>query len=165
MSEPRKILIYDERLGGTPPWQNVQATCLVNQKHSMTSIVNWLNTKCMKYQGQETVYIMAHGDAGYVQLGKEGLTEQNAYMWGSLGENYRIHHIIILACSVAAGKKGHYFGSRLAWYTNAYVTAATAKQHYFSLPFGILPTTFFDWSGTVYTWDPGGELNPGLSVP
>ena len=150
-----KLLVYDRRLWGSPPWKEVNATCLVDANHSDKSIVNWLKVKCGSYKGTETLYIMAHGDDGWVQLGKDGLHKDNADLWACL--NWKIGNIVILACNVAKGAKGYTFCSRLAWYTSSFVTAADSTQQYIALPFGILPTTFGEWEGRVHTWGPDGN--------
>ena len=77
-------LVYDERLWGSPPWQQVNATCLVNATHPATSIVNWLKVKMRLVQRQDTVYVMAHGDDGWIQLGKHALHKDNAEKWAPL---------------------------------------------------------------------------------
>ena len=148
------ILVYDERLGGSPPWKEVSATCLVNENHQMVDIVSWLRKKCGKYKGQETVYIMAHGASGSIQLGKEGLHADNAHLWEPL--RWALHQIIVLACSTGGGNNGYWFCSKLARTTRSYVTAAESTQIYFYLPLGLLSTTFGEWEGTINTWDPGG---------
>jgi len=158
-----KILIYDQRLWGSPPWQQVSATCLVNEKHPVSSIVDWLKVKCGSYKGKETVYIMAHGDDGWIQLGKDGLHKDNANLWAPL--NWKIEQIIILACNVARGSKGTTFCSRLAWYTSSFVTAADSTQEYIALPFGILPSTFGNWEGRVHTWGPDGNWFSSYEEP
>jgi Domain of unknown function (DUF4347) len=158
-----KLLIYDERLYGSPPWQEVSATCLVNQKHSITSVIDWLKGKCAKYKGTETIYIMAHGDEGWIQLGKEGVHKDNAHLWAPL--NYKVGNIIILACNVVKGAKGYTLCSRLAWYTSSYVTAADSTQLYIALPLGVLPTSFGSWEGRVHTWDPWGNWHSSYEEP
>ena len=157
-----KILVFDDRLGGSPPWKYASSTCLVNETHSMVSIVTWLKGKCKKYAGKETVYVMAHGNQGSVQLGRDGLNVHTAHFWGSLA--WKLDQIIILACSVAGGEKGDDFCSKLARTTHCFVTAAETKQMYFYLPFGLLPTSFGDWEGRVDTWDPEGNWFSSFGV-
>jgi hypothetical protein len=157
------IIVFDTRLGGSPPWKHASATCVVDERHTMSSIVTWLKSKCKKYSGSETVYIMAHGNQGYVQLGKDGLSTKNAHLWRPLyGKLYRI---IILACNVAEGSQGDSFCSKLASYTASWVTAAECKQIYFYLPLGILPVSFGSWDGRVDTWDPGGNWHSSYEEP
>lgn len=149
-----KLLIYDERLGGSPPWKDVNATCLVNEKHAMCDIVGWVRQKCKKYKGEETLYVMAHGDCGYIQLGRDGLTSKNVSEWGPL--EWKLDRIVILSCSVSGSATGKSFCSKLAVQTRAYVTAAESTQIYIYLPWGILPTSFDTWEGRVNTWNPLG---------
>jgi hypothetical protein len=146
-----KLLIYDERLAGSPPWKEVSATCLVNDKHRMEDIVGWVRKKCKKYKGEETLYIMAHGDKGRIQLGKDGLGEKNVHLWSLL--EWKLFRIIVMSCSVGGGNEGGSFCSKLASCTRSYVTAAESKQNYIYLPWGILPTSFGSWEGKVNTWN------------
>lgn len=148
------LLIYDERLDGSPPWRQVNATCLVNQKHAMADIVNWVRMKCNKYRGKETLYIMAHAVPGIIQLGRDDLHAQNVHMWSPLKS--KLSYIVILACSPAYGIKGELFCSKLASNTSAYVVASESDQKYIYLPFGLLPTSFGRWEGSVNVWNPSG---------
>jgi len=150
-----RLLIYDERLFGDPPWEDAHATCLVNEKHSMTSIVTWIKSKTKKYKGQDTVYIMAHGNDGWIELGRDGLDSSNVHHWAPL--EWKLDRIIILACSVAKSNKGYWFLSQLAWYTSSWVTAASTNQKYIALPFGLGSATFGKWEGKVHTWGPDGQ--------
>jgi Domain of unknown function (DUF4347) len=148
------LLVYDERLGGDAPWKQVNSTCVVNDSHSMESIVNWVRKKCGKYEGRETLYLMAHGNSGFIQLGKEGLSSENYTTWQPLAG--KLSQIIVLACGTGGGNAGYWFCSRLAATTKAYVTAAESTQIYFYIPLGIMPTNFGEWEGTINTWDDTG---------
>lgn len=150
-----KLLIYDERLNGSPPWGKVNATCLVNQKHPMGDIVNWVRIKCNKYKGKKTLYIMAHGRPGIIQLGMDNLHANNVHMWFSLKS--KLSYIVILSCWAAYGVAGESFCSKLASYTSTYVVAADSAQKSTYLPLGILPTSFGRWEGNVHVWNPSGR--------
>jgi hypothetical protein len=157
-----KILIWEESLWGSPPWREVNATCLVNETHSMTSIVTWLRAKCDKYKGKEIVYVAAHGNHGTVFLGKDRLDDDTVGLWASLHGKLRM--IVLLACSVAGGQTGRLFCRRLARITGAFVIAALTEQTYYPFPFGILPSTFGDWEGTVEMWGPDGKWAGPIKV-
>ena len=165
-----KLLIWDTRVDGVIPWQKVSATCKVNEQHSMNSIIDWVVKKTQNYQGQETLYIAAHGYPGWVSLGRDFLSEENVNLWARL--RGRLAHIFLVSCSVAntaeqfwsdkeskwvpAGN-GLVLCSQLAGYTKAYVTAADSKQSYFKGIPGLASASFGSWEGTVYTWGPNGK--------
>lgn len=163
-----KILLYDQNLSAPAPWKHVSATCLINENHGMNTVINWVKAKTAKYQGKDTLYIMSHGAPGHVLLGKDHINEDNVQDWADL--RGRLHHIVILACSVVnkvqpqwsdkkkmwiKGGDGHNLCSLLAGYTKAYVTASDAEQSYSYFPLlGAL--TPGKWEGNVYTWSPYG---------
>jgi hypothetical protein len=168
LAEPAKLLVFDEGLGGFPPWDLVNATCKVNDTHRMSSILNWLRIKTSKYGGKDKLYIMAHGTPGCVELGRDWILEKNVHMWGGL--RGRLDWICICACSVANVSSefrqdpdgqwfkgdGYMLCSKLAAYTKAYVTAADTDQQYMHY-FGLWPIDFGSWEGNVYTWDRNGH--------
>ena len=166
-----KLLVWDERVDGVVPWKKVTATCLVNDAHPITSIINWVATKTMKYSGRETLYIVGHGYPGWLQLGSGWINEENVHLWGKLSG--RLNHIFLMACSVAnvagvhwsdkeskwvPGGNGYALCSQLAGYTKAYVTAADAQQKYFKGIPGLLDADMGSWEGNVYTWGPNGYV-------
>ena len=79
-----KLLVWDESVDGVVPWKKVTATCLVNDAHPITSIINWVATKTKKYSGRETLYIVGHGYPGWLQLGSGWINEENVHLWGKL---------------------------------------------------------------------------------
>ena len=150
------FLLYDQRLWGSPPSRQVNAACLVDASHPMTSIVNWLKVKCDAYPGYHRVYIMAHGADGMLQLGKDNFNKSNVHLWGPLSP--KVEDIVIFGCNVAKSYAGWEFTSRLAKQVRAWVVAADSTPKYVALPAGILPTTFGNWEGTVYVWGPNGVV-------
>ena len=176
MGDRIKAIVHDTRLAGDAPWHLVNATCVVNEHHSIKSILNWINVKASKYGYIDDLFVMAHGrvselsnNGGYgIALGKDEINLGNVHRWvdvkGSLG------HIYLLACAAAdtdyesvglgaATGDGLTLCSKLASSAGALVTASDAIQYYYKGMWGIFGDTidFGDWEGNVYTWDGTGS--------
>jgi hypothetical protein len=164
------LLVYDKRLQGSPPWEQVDATCVVRPSDKLSSILNWLKGKINHYGYIEYLYVMCHGRPGYLQLGHDGVYLDNVHLWGAL--RGKIGNIYLLPCEVsdlqpgfnvidgdAHEADGFLFCSNLAGYTKSYVAASSATQYYYNGFLGLIgsETNFGDWEGNVYVWGPTGS--------
>lgn len=141
-------------------------TGTVPESKSAYQIINWIATvaKSAPNGCLQTLILNSHGKPGRILMG-HGLSLHNVEEFREL--KGLVQRIWIVACRVAYIKKagttsdGNYFCYRLAQETGAYVKAGTTYQrghHDFrfidELPYGYID----DWEGTVYTWNPKGEL-------
>jgi hypothetical protein len=141
-------------------------TGTVPKSKSVWQIADWVRTIAESAPDKylQTLVINAHGSPGKIHIG-QGIdlisVEELRPMKGL------VERIWIVACKVARIKEagsitdGNYFCYRLAQLTGAYVTAGSATQegiHNFrffdEIPYGYID----DWEGTVYTWNPKGEV-------
>lgn len=141
-------------------------TWKVPKSTSVDHIVDWVATVAKGAPGGklETLIFNAHGKPGKISIG-QGITRNHVTKFSALSG--LVARIWIVACRVAqingAGSitDGNYFCYRLAQESGAYVKASTAKQ---KGPPDLLVTDFIpygyidSWEGTVYRWNPKGEL-------
>ena len=154
------MLIHDLRLDGKSPaiaenqW-DVDATTPISH------IVGWTAQVARANGGLKRLIIMAHGNAGIIQLGAEGLTHYTVNTFEALKDQVRC--IVLYSCLVANTPPGARmtYGdgglliSRLAVYTKAYVIASSNSQIYH---FGVSsPINFGTWEGDVYLFGPNGN--------
>ena len=118
-----------------------------------------------------TLIFNSHGSPGRIRIGQHVTrADVDAGKFEPIYLGRLVKEIWIIACRVAAIKEagtmsdGNYFCYRLAQETGAYVTAGSTFQWaYPSLPLvHWLPVGHIDdWEGTVYKWNPKGELCAG----
>ena len=108
-------------------------------------------------KGKDTVYVMAHGDDGWIQLGKDGLHKDNAEKWAPLSWKVSWQHYYF-GLQRGARQQGDDVLFQAGRYTSSFTAADSTQKHkYIALPFGILPSTFGSWEGRVHTWGPDGN--------
>jgi hypothetical protein len=167
-----KLIVHDSRLSGRTPTSQATAALLVNETHRITQVLNWIKGKASRYGTIEDLYIMAHGYenddgvGGYgVALTGDGILQSNVQLWSGLYG--KVNHIYLMACGAAAvGPRidgegdGRYLCSSLAIYARSWVVASTSPQRYSrGIPlFGLDQINFGDWEGTVYSFDPCGDI-------
>lgn len=141
-------------------------TWSVPKTTAVEHMVDWIATVADNAPDSylQTLIFNSHGEPGKIKLG-EGITRNHVEMFRKL--KGKVGRIWIVACNVARIKEagsmtdGNWFCYRLAQETGAYVTAASATQmgqwdfrFIDELPYGYID----DWEGTVYKWNPKGEL-------
>lgn len=165
-----KVLIHDTRVeGNTPHIGNERLR--VNDKTSVSLIINHLGVYADKMKGISDLLIIAHGfedsdgHGGYgIQFGKEGILLNNVAQWSALAS--RLKRIILHSCAVAdvapgrAGTvgDGNLLCGQLAFYTQTYVIASKNNQLYnrrLSL-FHWREIDLGDWEGEVFMFGPTG---------
>ncbi|MEZ5426207.1 MAG: hypothetical protein R2747_08085 [Pyrinomonadaceae bacterium] len=140
----------------------------VPESTSVSSMVSWIAKVARGAPGGclSTLIFNSHGQPGQINIGY-CISLSKVGLFNILRDENLVERIWIVACNVAridkAGTKsdGNYFCYRLAQESGAFVRAGNGRQWGFpDLPFiDEVPYGYIDdWNGTVYSWNPRGEL-------
>lgn len=139
-------------------------TWKVPKSTSVDHMVEWIAKVARGAPGGSlsTLIFNSHGKPGKIGIGQK-ITLNDVEKFAVLKKESLVGRIWIVACKVAriaeAGtvKDGNYFCYRLAQESGAFVRAGSASQigHLIcDIPYGYID----DWEGTVYSWNPKGEV-------
>lgn len=139
-------------------------TWKVPQSTTVDQMIEWIAKVARGAPGGclSTLIFNSHGEPGRIKIGQH-ITREHVGKFAVFKNEGLVERIWIIACKVArigkAGsiEDGNYFCYRLAQEAGTFVKAGSANQtpHYiFDVPYGHID----DWEGTVYSWNPKGEL-------
>ena len=180
------FIFRDTRVDGNLPFTSSAILAEVDAATSLTTAFARLN-QAAKTEGKngklKSLFIIAHGmgtgdtttlndfwwqGGTGVQTGQERLTSANVSNWSAIKNT--VDYIVVYACGAAytgnqildpqATNDGQALLSALSRYTNAIVYAADRIQRYFPSDFN-----FGRWEGTVYMFQPGGQVVPNYRPP
>lgn len=143
------------------------------EKESIGTVLSLVESGCAtaglpKGTRFDALHIMAHGNVGYVELGKEGLKKQNAYLMAKVGNRFR--YVVFYCCLVGrrprfqelgsnlSALEGSLFARKVAVHAKAKVILARNEQIYHAHSTKD-PTravlNFGDWEGLVDLYEEG----------